>query len=113
MRRGAGYHRVCKHKEGFPGVVRGSRIKSGCGQRLTKELVATKKTVDARGLSCPEPVLKLKQVIDAENEILLLVDNRASVENCGRFARSKGFDVSVTGGKGRYELLLMKALAAV
>lgn len=67
-----------------------------------------KKTVDARGLSCPEPVLKLKQVIDAENEIELLVDNRASVENCSRFARSKGFGVTIESGNGHYALLLIK-----
>ena len=67
-----------------------------------------KKTVDACGLSCPEPVLKLKQVIDTESEIELLVDNRASVENCSRFARSRGFDVTVDNGNGRYALLLVK-----
>ena len=67
-----------------------------------------RKTVDACGLSCPEPVLKLKQVIDEESEIELLVDNRASVENCSRFARSRGFSVTVDNGNGRYSLLLTK-----
>jgi TusA-related sulfurtransferase len=67
-----------------------------------------RKTLDARGLSCPEPVLRLKQVIDGADEIELLADNRPCVENCTRFAQSKGFRVSVTGGAGRYVMTLMK-----
>jgi len=67
-----------------------------------------KKTVDACGLSCPEPVLKLKQVIDGADEIELLVDSQVCVENCGRFARSKGFRVSVSGGSGQYTMTLTK-----
>ena len=67
-----------------------------------------KKKVDACGLSCPEPVLKLKQVIDGADEIELLVDSQVCVENCGRFARSKGFRVSVNGGSGQYTVTLTK-----
>ena len=68
-----------------------------------------KKTVDACGLSCPEPVIKLKQVIDEADEIELLVDNQACVENCSRFAQSKGFQVSVDGGSGQYTMTLTKS----
>ena len=64
--------------------------------------------IDACGLSCPEPVLKLKKVVDVEDEIELLVDNRASVENCSRFARSKGFGVSVGSGNGQYVITLIR-----
>ena len=67
-----------------------------------------KKTVDACGLSCPEPVLKLKQVIDSSNEIELLVDSQVCVENCTRFAESKGFNVSASGGAGLYTMTLTK-----
>lgn len=68
-----------------------------------------KKTIDACGLSCPEPVLKLKQAIDGADEIELLADNRACVENCSRFARSKGFRVSVdNSAEGRYTMTLTK-----
>ena len=67
-----------------------------------------KKIVDACGLSCPEPVLKLKQVIETSNEIELLVDSRVCVENCSRFAKSKGFSVAVTGGSGHYIMDLVK-----
>jgi len=67
-----------------------------------------KKIVDACGLSCPEPVLKLKQVMDGADEIELLVDNQACVENCSRFAQSKGFGVLVSGGSGLYTMTLTK-----
>ena len=67
-----------------------------------------KATIDALGLSCPEPVLKLKQVIDNEKEIELIVDNMASAENCSRFAESKGYKASVHGGKGLYTVSIMK-----
>ena len=67
-----------------------------------------KTVVDAMGLSCPEPVLKLKQVVNTENEIELLVDSKVCVENCTRFARSKGFLISVTGSAGQYIMTLTK-----
>ena len=67
-----------------------------------------KKIVDACGLSCPEPVLKLKQVIDGADEIELLVDSQVCVENCSRFAGSKGFSVTVNGGSGQYVMTLTK-----
>jgi len=67
-----------------------------------------KHVIDACGLSCPEPVLKLKKVIDGTNEIELLVDSMVCVENCSRFARSKGFDVSTEGGSGQYKMTLTK-----
>ena len=67
-----------------------------------------KKIIDACGLSCPEPVLKLKQVIDSTNEIELLVDSQVCVENCSRFAESKGFRVLVNGGSGQYAMILTK-----
>ncbi|MDR0905225.1 MAG: sulfurtransferase TusA family protein [Oscillospiraceae bacterium] len=66
-------------------------------------------TVDANGLSCPEPVLKLKKVINGAEEIELLVDSQVCVENCTRFAESKGFAVSVEGGRGQYVMTLKKA----
>ncbi|MCL1917069.1 MAG: sulfurtransferase TusA family protein [Peptococcaceae bacterium] len=71
-----------------------------------------KKKVDACGLSCPEPVLRLRRVIDGADEIEVLVDNQVCVENCSRFAQSKGFCVSVKGGSGHYTMTLTKAVNA-
>ena len=67
-----------------------------------------KKTVDTRGLSCPEPVLKLKQIIDGATEIELLADSQTCVENCTRFAESRGFSVSVSDSGGQYTIAIKK-----
>lgn len=51
--------------------------------------------VDARGLSCPQPVLlavsKMKEKMSGEIEVI--VDNEVSRENVGRAARSQGWQV--------------------
>ena len=49
-------------------------------------------SIDARGLSCPQPVLMTLDEIKSgkDNEILVLVDNEASKENVTRAAESKG-----------------------
>jgi tRNA 2-thiouridine synthesizing protein A len=63
--------------------------------------------VDARGFSCPQPVVMTKKALEANRpgdrpEVLeVLVDNRTAVENVSRFARHSGCDVDVeTGGDG-------------
>lgn len=69
------------------------------------------KVIDACGLSCPEPVLLLKQALSAANGdgIELLVDNRISVENCTRFAESQGFRVALSEQDGLFALALTKS----
>ncbi|WP_319407698.1 sulfurtransferase TusA family protein [uncultured Desulfosarcina sp.] len=53
------------------------------------------KIVDARGLSCPQPVLLTLDEIKkgAENEIVVLVDTDTSKENVSRAAVSQGCSV--------------------
>lgn len=52
--------------------------------------------VDARGLSCPQPVImtlnKIKEV--KEGEIVVLVDTETARENVSRAAASKGWTVA-------------------
>ena len=50
------------------------------------------KEIDCRGMSCPQPVIKTKQVLDQleENEMTVIVDNPSSSENVERFVRSQG-----------------------
>jgi tRNA 2-thiouridine synthesizing protein A len=52
--------------------------------------------VDARGLSCPQPVLmtldKIKEI--GKGEIIIKVDTDTSKENVSRAAQSQGWDVS-------------------
>jgi TusA-related sulfurtransferase len=52
-------------------------------------------TVDARGLSCPQPVLMLMDTLKKKDkgEILVLVDTEASKENVSRAAEPKGWQV--------------------
>lgn len=52
-------------------------------------------TVDARGLSCPQPVLMtLKEIKKMDKgEIVVLVDTDTSKENVSRAAKSQGWQV--------------------
>lgn len=50
--------------------------------------------IDARGLSCPQPVVLTARAIEAGQERFeVWLDSEVSCENVGRFARSKGFTV--------------------
>ena len=68
-----------------------------------------KQIVDARGLSCPQPVLMAMQAMRANGlgEIEVVVDNEASRENVSRAAQSQGWSVAVDeldGGEFRLSL---------
>lgn len=65
--------------------------------------------VDARGLSCPEPVVLTKQAL-AKNEAQyeILVDAEAAKENVTRFAMHEGYKVDVKENNGEYTLSLTK-----
>lgn len=54
------------------------------------------KTVDCRGLNCPEPVLRTKKTLTEhpDDEICVIVDSDTARENVLRFARSRGREVS-------------------
>lgn len=66
-------------------------------------------TVDARGYSCPEPVIMLrKAMMSKEAEYTILVDNTASRENVTRYAEHEGYSVSVSESAGEYTLVLKK-----
>ena len=68
------------------------------------------KTIDARGLSCPEPVIMIRKALSSgEQNYEVLVDNPASRENVTRYAEHQGYSVSVTEQDGEYTLSLRKA----
>lgn len=54
-------------------------------------------SIDARGRSCPEPVIMTKQAVESNpgQEIEVLVDANVAVENITRFAENSGYSVSV------------------
>ena len=50
------------------------------------------KKVDARGLSCPEPVIRAKNAMESgDKEYEILVDNVVAKENVSRFATHQGY----------------------
>lgn len=53
------------------------------------------KTIDARGLACPAPVLQAKAAVEQDGltELSVLVDNEAAKQNVCRFLESAGFAV--------------------
>lgn len=66
------------------------------------------KSVDARGLSCPQPVIETKKALrDKPAELEVLVDNIAAVENVSRFAAATGYSV-VRKDSGDYTALQLK-----
>lgn len=64
--------------------------------------------VDARGLSCPEPIILLKKALKDNDQVLLTVDNKTSVETCTRFSESKGYSVTVKTSGSVHELTVVK-----
>lgn len=67
-------------------------------------------TIDARGLACPEPVVLTQRAVLAQPEgVTVLVDNMASVENIGRFARARQYRVDLAQDGQDYVLTLTRA----
>ena len=62
-------------------------------------------TVDARGLSCPEPViLPRKALASGAASYEIIADNTASKENVTRFAEQQGYRVTAREHDGEYTL---------
>ena len=54
-------------------------------------------TVDARGLSCPQPVVLTMDALKQNAEAYeILVDNQTALNNVSRFAKNAGKTVTVT-----------------
>jgi TusA-related sulfurtransferase len=54
-------------------------------------------TVDARGLSCPQPVVLTMEALKKNAEAYeILVDNQTALNNVSRFAKNAGKTVSFT-----------------
>ncbi|MDD7218591.1 MAG: sulfurtransferase TusA family protein [Blautia sp.] len=53
--------------------------------------------LDARGRSCPEPVIMIKKaMMSKEAHYEMTVDNPVAVENVTRFAQHSGYTVKTT-----------------
>jgi len=69
------------------------------------------RTIDARGLTCPQPVILTKRVMDENSgeEIITLVDNPTSLENVCKLASSQGYTFVVeTQGSEQHICMTMQ-----
>lgn len=67
------------------------------------------KTVDARNLACPQPVMLTKKALEEADDVLTIVDNEAARENVTRLGRSQGYEVSAETKEDGIYLTLRKA----
>ena len=68
-------------------------------------------TVNASGLSCPQPVMLTKKALSGleAGQVEILVDTATSRNNVSRFATNKGWNVEVEDrDEGGYKLILTK-----
>ena len=67
------------------------------------------KQLDARGLSCPEPVIMIrKAMMSKEAAYEMVVDNPTSKENVTRYAEHQGYKVEVKEQGDEYTLIMKK-----
>jgi tRNA 2-thiouridine synthesizing protein A len=69
------------------------------------------KTVDARGLSCPQPPMLAQEALKkmGKGTIEVLVDSTTARENVARVARNSGWNVTVEEQPGGvYRIILRK-----
>lgn len=65
--------------------------------------------LDARGLSCPEPVIMIrKAMMSNEDAYEIVVDNVASRENVTRYANHQGYEVAVVEKDGEFTLSITR-----
>lgn len=64
------------------------------------------RTIDARGLSCPQPVILTKRVIDEKSgeDIVTMVDNATARENVSKLAASQGYSFKVEIQDSEYHI---------
>ena len=51
--------------------------------------------IDARNLSCPQPVVLTKKALEEVDEVITIVDNEAARDNVSRLGKSQGCEVTV------------------
>ncbi|MDN5334846.1 MAG: sulfurtransferase TusA family protein [Sphaerochaeta sp.] len=65
--------------------------------------------IDARGLSCPQPVIETKKAIDKKHtQLTVLVDNVAAKENVSRFATAMKYSIQAEETDYGWKLYLEK-----
>ena len=65
--------------------------------------------LDARGLSCPEPVVMIrKAMMSKDAEYTMVVDNPTAKENVTRYAEHQGYNVAIAENGDEYTLTITK-----
>lgn len=65
--------------------------------------------IDARGRSCPEPVIMVKKAVSTKEATYeVLVDNKVALENITRFSKTVGYSVSFTENEPEIHITLRK-----
>ncbi len=65
--------------------------------------------IDARGRSCPEPVLLTKKGLEKNPAgLMVLVDNTTSRDNVTRFARNAGYQVVTEQDGTDYRMIISR-----
>ncbi len=67
-------------------------------------------TIDARGLSCPQPVILTRDALQKPGaaDVVVLVDTMTQVYNCTRAAEKLGWQAEYEQNDDTYELKLTK-----
>ncbi|SHJ93743.1 sulfurtransferase-like selenium metabolism protein YedF [Paramaledivibacter caminithermalis] len=68
--------------------------------------------VDARGMTCPKPVIETKKAIEKVNEgtITTIVDNEIAKENVAKLAKSLRYNVDIQEVNGDYHVNIYKGM---
>ena len=65
--------------------------------------------VDARGLSCPIPVVETKKALKVHPEgVCVLVDSKVCVENVSRYATAMGYNPKAVEKNGEWTIEIKK-----
>jgi selenium metabolism protein YedF len=67
------------------------------------------KTVDARGFSCPQPVVLAKKALESSENIVVIVDNNAALENVRRLGAKLGCSIEIENtGESEFHIHLTR-----
>ena len=69
--------------------------------------------VDARGLACPQPVIRTRDALRASDAVTTIVDNETAQQNVTRMAEKAGYAVRAEGRDGGIYLDIRKRDLAV
>ncbi|MFA7348594.1 MAG: sulfurtransferase-like selenium metabolism protein YedF [Desulfurivibrionaceae bacterium] len=70
--------------------------------------------LDCRGLACPQPVIRAKELLDsmAQGSVEVLVDNEAAQSNLERFGKSQGCGVEIRAAGDTRHITISKDTSA-